>query len=70
MNQLFAPATHVDDFPGDLFAHLSRPSLPVIVEDEGRRRTGESAVDYRIRRQYRDVAATPPLFPVARLARG
>jgi hypothetical protein len=70
MNQLFAPATHVDDFPGDLFAHLSRQSLPVIVaEDEGRRRAGESAVDYRIRRQYRDVAATAPLFPAGRVRR-
>ena len=65
MNQLFAPATHVDDFPGDLFAHLSKPPLPVITDDPPRR-LGESAVDYRIRRQYRDVAATAPLFPVAR----
>jgi len=64
MNQLFAPATHVDDFPGDLFAHLSKPSLPVI-EDDARRRAGETAVDYRIRRQYRDVAATAPMFPAS-----
>ena len=68
MNQLFAPATHVDDFPGDLFAHLSKTSLPVI-EDEARRRAGESAVDYRIRRQYRDVTATGPLFPAVRVRR-
>jgi hypothetical protein len=63
MNQLFAPAAHVDDFPGDLFAHLSKRSV-IVAEDECRRRAGESAVDYRIRRQYRDVTATAPLFPV------
>ena len=68
MNQLFAPATHVDDFPGDLFAHLSKPPLPVI-EDDGRRRTGESAVDYRIRRQYRDVAATGSLWATREFGR-
>ena len=28
-----------------------------------KRRPGETAVDYRIRRQYCDVAATAPLFP-------
>jgi len=61
MNQLFAPATHVDDYPGDLFAQLSKPSLPVI-DDGAPRRPGESAVDYRIRRQYRDVAATGSLW--------
>jgi hypothetical protein len=68
MTELFAPATHVDDFPGDLFAHLSRPSLP-LAEDEARRRARETAVDYRIRRQYRDVTATAPLFPAARVRR-
>lgn len=31
-------------------------------ETNSRRRPGESAVDFRIRRQYRDVAATAPLF--------
>ena len=62
MNQLFAPATHVDDFPGDLFAHLSKAPLPAI-EDDARRRAGETALDYRIRRQFRDVTATAPLVP-------
>ena len=39
------------------------PENDFAADDAKRRRPGETAVDYRIRRQYRDVAATAPLFP-------
>jgi hypothetical protein len=43
------------------------PGFAAINADaDSKRRPGETAVDYRIRRQYRDVAATAPLFPAHR----
>ena len=54
-----------DEAQGLLFARTTTMIVkPAKGEDVAGRRPGETAVDYRIRRQYRDVAATAPLFPV------
>jgi hypothetical protein len=61
MTQLFAYETN--DAQGYLFA--PHPPAPSPSDDDTKRRPGETALDYRIRRQYRDVRATPPLFPTS-----
>jgi hypothetical protein len=65
MTETFAWETNTDE--GYLFA--LRPVAYAAPEVEEKRRAGESAVDYRIRRQFRDVAATAPLFPAVRARR-
>ena len=57
-----------DDGQGLLFARTTTMTTtrtadaPVKGDELGGRRPGETALDYRIRRQYRDVTATAPLF--------
>jgi hypothetical protein len=59
---------------GDRQGYLFNPTWvagadAAATEAETRRRPGETALDYRIRRQYREVAATAPLFPPHAVAR-
>ena len=54
---------------GSLFDALEVDFSATGADADARRRPGETAVDYRIRRQYRDVAATAPLFPAYRRPR-
>ena len=63
MAQLFAPAAR--ETQGYLFADpdAAPAASPSLADDDAKRRPGETALDFRIRRQYRDVAATAPLFP-------
>ena len=53
-----------DGRQGLLFDLSSAWACADTADFDAKRRPGETAVDYRIRRQYRDVAATAPLFPV------
>jgi hypothetical protein len=48
---------------GLLFDHAAtRGFAEATPQADATRRPGETNLDYRIRRQYRDVAATAPLF--------
>lgn len=58
MSETFAWDTNTDE--GYLFA--LRPVAYAAAETEDKRRRGETAIDYRIRRQFRDVGATAMLF--------
>ena len=53
-----------DDRQGLLFDTSMSWDRAATAEVDAKRRPGETAVDYRIRRQYRDVTATAPLFSV------
>jgi hypothetical protein len=65
MTELFGRETG-DCRQGYLFTGTERGVTTMTTDADPKRRPGESALDYRIRRQYRDVAATAPLFPVDR----
>ena len=68
MTELFGTWTG-DDGQGLLFDASMTWDRAATAEVDAKRRPGETAVDYRIRRQYRDVTATAPLFPTAAGAR-
>ena len=63
MIQPFAWDAETDQ--GYLFDPRGGSGAAVLTNDDAGRRPGETALDYRIRRQYRDVSATAPLFPPA-----
>jgi hypothetical protein len=61
MTELFTDRT--PRAQGELFADFP-PSTAPANDNDAKRRPGETALDYRIRRQYCDLSATPPLFPL------
>jgi hypothetical protein len=68
MTELFG-CERGDDRQGLLFDRSMAWDRAAVAEVDAKRRSGETAVDYRIRRQYRDVTATAPLFPTRGRAR-